>query len=104
MSDSLLPIRVSERISTARKKVADAAAEVNQIQTQLWFEYHQNIKKQMGQSDDLAVFEDKFNSGLDRLKELSAMLNDFSKKLNAIENNYRNVQEEAIFRATMLPR
>lgn len=103
MAGSSTQVHVSERILSVQRKVADTAAEVEQIRQTLIDNYC-NARGLMGQSDDLAVFEEKFYGGMDALLGLIQALSDFSKKLGEIRLNYHNVQEEAILRATMIPK
>lgn len=103
MAGSSTPVHVSERISSVQRKVADTAAEVEQIR-QTIIDNYRSIRGLMGQSNDLAVFEEKFYGGMDTLSGLAQALTDFSELLSDIQRNYRNMQEAAILRAARIPK
>ena len=102
MSNASSQIKVTSDIKSSKQALQARAKELYDIRSALRsaYEYAEN----MGQSRDLGEFHTKFYTVVNRMTSLANTLYDYTRQLNTIEANYKNAQEQAIYRAMSIPK
>ena len=96
-------IHISDAFSATQNKVQLASEDVMRLEEELEKAYNE-YRYQMGETKDLSVLDEKYASGMEALKNLGNAMDNYWKIMAQIRANYRNAQEEAIYRALKIPR
>lgn len=97
------PIRITPDVASIAARIGERAKDVEKIHRALLTAYKEK-QSQMGQSDDLSMFAQKFDKLLDDIFAMGLAIDNFYQLVNSIQTVYGDAQERAIARAIMLPK
>ena len=99
MGNRMDPIHVDRAALTrSADRIADAAEETGRLIDELEGVYFLN-RTRMGQTDDLALTDTRYEQDLQGLRDLQAAMEDYASRLRNIRDLYRKAQEESILKA-----
>lgn len=97
------PIGVSARLGTVSNSVAEAAGQVQKLQSQM-ADLMGYARVEMGQSEDLYIFEQRLSQMQMRIARLAKDIDDYAEILGKIAMKYKAARENAVKRAKAIPR